>query len=722
MKKIYSILAGLLLTASAFAQAPQKMSYQAVIRNNSSVLVTSTPVGMKISILQGSASGTAVYAETQTSSTNANGLVSLEIGTGTAITGTFSGINWAAGPYFIKTETDPTGGTSYSITGTNELMSVPYALFSANGTPGPAGPQGPAGTNGSNGAVGATGPVGPQGPAGTNGIDGATGPMGPQGPAGANGINGTTGPMGPQGPAGTNGIDGATGPMGPQGTTGPVGPAGTNGIDGATGPMGPQGPAGANGIDGAVGATGPMGPTGVTGPIGPQGPTGLTGATGTTGATGATGPAGPVAGADTQIIFNNAGVAGASANNIWNNGTNTHTVTGTSITTNERVTALAGVGSRVVLTDAAGNLSAGTGGAVTGTGTNNFHTKFTNGPAGIIGNSLLQDNGTTLSINQAPSNLYQLYVYKQQLTATGDGQHSLMGYRTRDSQNDGTAYSQVAANSGTCGYNFWGDVYTFGVAGWNYNDYSRCGGTFGADVNGSYWGSLGYRSSGLLNYGVYGSAAYASGGGYLPTSELTGVGGGFFGAMIGSVTKGRVIGQLNSGDLFASYNSGNTYTTGKNVELVGAEGAAKTAVYAVTSIDATIYSKGTAQLVNGEAFIAFNSNYKALLGENPVVTVSPNGNCNGVYIASVDKNGFTVREMNNGNSSVALSWIAVGNRIDNRMEEATKMVSDPSFNRNIQQVLFDDGNKDTNGTAIWWNGTSIQFGTLPAHMAKVARK
>ena len=540
--------------------------------------------------------------------------------------------------------------------------------------------------------------------------------MGPQGPAGANGIDGATGPMGPQGPAGTNGIDGATGPMGPQG------PAGTNGIDGATGPMGPQGPAGANGIDGAVGATGPMGPTGVTGPIGPQGPTGLTGATGTTGATGATGPAGPVAGANTQIIFNNAGVAGASANNIWNNGTNTHTVTGTSITTNERVTALAGVGSRVVLTDAAGNLSAGTGGAVTGTGTNNFHTKFTNGPAGIIGNSLLQDNGTTLSINQAPSNLYQLYVYKQQLTATGDGQHSLMGYRTRDSQNDGTAYSQVAANSGTCGYNFWGDVYTFGVAGWNYNDYSRCGGTFGADVNGSYWGSLGYRSSGLLNYGVYGSAAYASGGGYLPTSELTGVGGGFFGAMIGSVTKGRVIGQLNSGDLFASYNSGNTYTTGKNVELVGAEGAAKTAVYAVTSIDATIYSKGTAQLVNGEAFIAFNSNYKALLGENPVVTVSPNGNCNGVYIASVDKNGFTVREMNNGNSSVALSWIAVGNRIDNRMEEATKMVSDPSFNRNIQQVLFDDGNKDTNGTAIWWDGTSIQFGTLPAHMAKVARK
>ncbi|WP_395050023.1 hypothetical protein [Flavobacterium sp.] len=172
MKKIYSIVAGLLLTASVFAQAPQKMSYQAVIRNSSSALITSTPVGMKISILQGSSTGTAVYVETQTPSTNANGLVSLEIGTGTPVTGTFSAINWAASPYFIKTETDPTGGTVYTIAGTNELMSVPYALFSANGTPGPQGPigltgaTGVAGTNGTNGLVGATGLTGAAGPIG----------------------------------------------------------------------------------------------------------------------------------------------------------------------------------------------------------------------------------------------------------------------------------------------------------------------------------------------------------------------------------------------------------------------------------------------------------------------------------------------------------------------------------------------------------------------------
>lgn len=128
MKKLFTILAAILLTATVFAQAPEKMSYQAVIRNSSDALVTNQSVGMQISILQGSAGGSAVYVETQTPTTNANGLVSIEIGGGTVVSGNFSTIDWANDSYFIKTETDPSGGTSYSITGTSQLLSVPYAL------------------------------------------------------------------------------------------------------------------------------------------------------------------------------------------------------------------------------------------------------------------------------------------------------------------------------------------------------------------------------------------------------------------------------------------------------------------------------------------------------------------------------------------------------------------------------------------------------------------
>lgn len=160
MKQLLLSITSLLFSACLFAQAPQKMSYQAVIRNGNNNLVTSASVGTKISILQGSSTGTAVYVETQTETTNANGLLSLEIGTGTVVSGTFASINWANGPYFIKTETDPNGGTNYTIQGTNELMSVPYALFSANSIPGPQGPIGP------------TGATGPQGLPGNDGADG----------------------------------------------------------------------------------------------------------------------------------------------------------------------------------------------------------------------------------------------------------------------------------------------------------------------------------------------------------------------------------------------------------------------------------------------------------------------------------------------------------------------------------------------------------------------
>ena len=116
------------LSESLQAQSPEKMSYQAVIRDGSNNLITSSNVGMRIQILQGSEFGAAVYVETHTPATNANGLVSIEIGSGTVINGDFTTIDWSNGPYYIKNEIDPTGGTSYTITGTSQLMSVPYAL------------------------------------------------------------------------------------------------------------------------------------------------------------------------------------------------------------------------------------------------------------------------------------------------------------------------------------------------------------------------------------------------------------------------------------------------------------------------------------------------------------------------------------------------------------------------------------------------------------------
>jgi hypothetical protein len=125
MKKTYLILLAALFTAGVFAQSPEKMSYQAVIRNSSGILVTDTQIGMEINILQGSASGPVVYTETQTPTTNANGLVSIEIGGEAG----FSAINWANNTYFIETKTAVVPPlTTYTIIVVSQLLSAPYAL------------------------------------------------------------------------------------------------------------------------------------------------------------------------------------------------------------------------------------------------------------------------------------------------------------------------------------------------------------------------------------------------------------------------------------------------------------------------------------------------------------------------------------------------------------------------------------------------------------------
>lgn len=105
-----------------------KMSYQAVIFDADGQIVQDGTVGVQVSILQGSSSGTAVYVERHQKLTNTNGLLTLEIGGGTVQAGTYGDIDWSTGPYFFKTETDPEGGTNYSLTGVNQMLSVPYAL------------------------------------------------------------------------------------------------------------------------------------------------------------------------------------------------------------------------------------------------------------------------------------------------------------------------------------------------------------------------------------------------------------------------------------------------------------------------------------------------------------------------------------------------------------------------------------------------------------------
>ena len=132
MKQLKLTISALLMAALSFAQSPQKFSYQAVLRNAVNQILSNQNVGIKVSILRGINKDSVVYVETHSATTNSNGLVSLEIGAGTVVSGTIAGIDWGKGPFYIKTEADLNGGTNYSVVGTSQLLSVPYALHASS--------------------------------------------------------------------------------------------------------------------------------------------------------------------------------------------------------------------------------------------------------------------------------------------------------------------------------------------------------------------------------------------------------------------------------------------------------------------------------------------------------------------------------------------------------------------------------------------------------------
>lgn len=127
--KIFFIAVVLFVANTIFGQVPQGTNYQAIARNPSGAPLQNRQINVRFSIHQGSSSGSIVYQETDTSSTNQFGQFTTIIGNGIATVGTFANINWATGNKYLEVELDPNGGQSFSDMGNSELMSVPYALY-----------------------------------------------------------------------------------------------------------------------------------------------------------------------------------------------------------------------------------------------------------------------------------------------------------------------------------------------------------------------------------------------------------------------------------------------------------------------------------------------------------------------------------------------------------------------------------------------------------------
>jgi hypothetical protein len=128
IKRNISILF-LFLSFIVYAQSPLGFSFQTIIRDAEGKVQKNQAVKLRFSILQGSESGSSVYTETHSKTTNEYGVINLTVGTGTPVSGSFGSIVWGSNIHFLKTEIDPLGGSNYTISSTSQLMSVPYAMY-----------------------------------------------------------------------------------------------------------------------------------------------------------------------------------------------------------------------------------------------------------------------------------------------------------------------------------------------------------------------------------------------------------------------------------------------------------------------------------------------------------------------------------------------------------------------------------------------------------------
>ncbi len=312
------------------------------------------------------------------------------------------------------------------------------------------------------------------------------------------------------------------------------------------------------------------------------------------------------------------------------------------------------------------------------------------------------------------SNSIGSYFYHNELEGDGDGQAALFAYRTRATVNDGTGYALLTSNTALKGYSFWGDLYSFGTSGFNDNDLSRCGGVLGGQSSGSYWGSLGYKNSSLTSYGGY-FTSYTSGTGK-NSQASTGIGIGAWGDLIGADIHGKVYGVYAEGENYSMYSNGPVYKNNIDVHLQQNGTGTNTVLFTNVSTDVTVQTSGYATLSDGKANIAFDPAFAASVSsESPVVvTVTPTGNSNGVYLSGVSKNGFSVVENNDGKSSVTISFIAIGKRAGYEHPILPKEVTDAGYTRNMTRGLHNDADTKTNGEGLYYENGQLIVGIHPS--------
>jgi hypothetical protein len=324
----------------------------------------------------------------------------------------------------------------------------------------------------------------------------------------------------------------------------------------------------------------------------------------------------------------------------------------------------------------------------------------------------INDVGYIMTFSQTTNNMDACYFNQSSSPGALTEQWAVNAYMGGTSSNSGNGYSNDNVNTGAVkGYINWGTTYSFGVAGWNYNDYTRCAGTFGSDINGSYWGALGYRNSAGTTYGGY-ATAYGNGAG---KGEANGIGFASTGSLFGSWFKGEVYGTMIKGERMSLYVDGKSYTNDVIAQINDGAEDKKIVTYVPTSMTVDVYMKGTGQLINGRAFIKFDEKYLNIISQTEpiIVTVSALGKSNGIYIESIKAEGFDIVENNDGKSNVTFTWIAVATRKGYENPSNPEEILTEEFEENMQNFMFNENDTKNSAQPVWWDGTKLNYSPIP---------
>lgn len=342
----------------------------------------------------------------------------------------------------------------------------------------------------------------------------------------------------------------------------------------------------------------------------------------------------------------------------------------------------------------------------------------TSDPIGLL-EVRTDDNHYTRLCN---SNYLANHFYHRSEAANGDGQATILAFFDRDAANPGTTYHYGNTNAAIFGYTYNGDSYTFGIHGLIWFSTGRCGGILGANYQGDVWGSLGYQSSGLTNYGGYFTSSTTGSG---KSSELfSTIGIGAYGDLIGADIHGKVYGSYIEGGNYALYTNGDVYKNRLDIHLQQNPEGTNTPLYTSVSSDVTIMTAGTAALSGGKATIVFEKAFTECVStkEPVVVTVTPVGSPNGVYLSEVSREGFHVVELNDGKSSATVNYIAVGRRAGYEKPQLAGEVVDIGYTGKLSRGLHNDADTKSDGDGLYYENGNLIVGAHPSTLGTHSSK